>query len=259
MVFPDRLLSVLSALVLLSPWVVEPPSAQERSLVASGSYHSLFPEVEGEEMPVSTFYLDTYAVSNDAYHDFVMTNPSWSRERASKLFVSDGYLKHWEAGPVPEDRSRPVTNVSWYAAASYCEWAGGRLPTMEEWEYAAQRLELQSEAEWDRAGSDILGWVTSVDPRHLPRQGESGVVTLDGVHDLHHQTLEWVEDFRPPIADGISFDCGTAGRMTGEGDRYRYASVIRTLTRMSMRPETTTGTLGFRCAYDASAMEVGGQ
>ncbi|MEX0890220.1 MAG: hypothetical protein WDZ33_01650, partial [Balneolaceae bacterium] len=56
--------------------------------------------------------------------------------------------------------------------------------------------------------------------------------------------------------DGLSFDCGTAGRLQGEGSEYRYASVVRTITRMSFEPETTTGTLGFRCVYDVK--NVGG-
>lgn len=229
--------------------------AQEgRVLVPSGSFHSVLPEVKGEPVPVDSFYLDATAVTNEAFYEFIEENKQWAPGEPPPVFANKKYLNHW-SGDTPDyelyGRERPVTNVSWFAAGAYCEWAGGRLPTLNEWEYSAQLMEFESAGEIDRFIDRLMSWYSSTDIRNLAAVGSTGIENTRGVKDQFGLIMEWVQDFKPAGADNLSLDCGTIGRMQKLGNSYSYASSIRFITRMSFKPETAVSTLGFRCAYDS--------
>lgn len=239
---------LLVTLVLSLGWNVA-KAQQDIATIPGGSFHSVLPEVPGEPIRVSPFYLDVTAVTNGEFLEFLENNPEWRKNRVSDLYAGPDYLKHFN-GSSPAGIDQPVTRVSWYAANAFCSAQGGRLPTLNEWEYAAQLMEFESDAEADRFASELIGWYSAVDAVNVNQVGSTGIENEAGVKDMFGLIMEWVEDFNPPISNDISLDCGTVGRMQGDPTVYSYAMSIRYITRMSFKPESTTGMLGFRCAYD---------
>lgn len=248
----------ITVMVVIAAFMPEIASSQTaRVLVPAGSFHSVLPEIPGEPVPVDSFYMDNTAVTNEEFVEFLMNNPEWKRSEIPPIFTNDGYLREWRSDLDPGydnlGTNRPVTRVSWYAANAYCAAKDGRLPTLNEWEYSAQLMEFNSEEEMNRFSSELINWYSGIDVKNLAEVGSSGIENTEGIKDQFGLVMEWVEDFKPIIADELSLDCGTVGRMNTLGSIYSYAASIRYITRMSFNPKITTGMVGFRCAYDTPA------
>ncbi|MDZ7683504.1 MAG: formylglycine-generating enzyme family protein [Fodinibius sp.] len=251
---PVKMLTLVACVITLG--LTSKAEAQpEQVLVPSGSFHSVMPEIKGEPIAVDSFYLDVTAVTNEQFAEFVAENGQWQRNEVPAVFANSDYLKHW-TGSSPNyeaiGKNRPATYVSWFAANAYCQWTGGRLPTLNEWEYSAQLMDFESKEKARQFAARLMSWYSNVDTKNGAEIGSTDIETVHGIKDQFGLIMEWVQDFKPPVADDLSLDCGTVGRMQQLGNAYSYAASIRYITRMSYSPQSTTATMGFRCAYDAT-------
>jgi len=236
-----------------------PPSGMVR--VPAGVYRPLFrAENDPKEVPVKSFCLDAFPVTNADFLEFVRANPRWRRSQVKRLFADESYLKLWtadlELGSTTASNA-PVTHVSWFAAKAFAAWKGKRLPTVAEWEYAASASPTRADGENDpEFKAQLLAWFSAPAPRVLPPAGTRRT-NYYGVHDLHGLVWEWVADFNTAMVTGDARgDTGLerqlfcAAGSQNAGDRANYPAFMRSGFRSSLKAQYTVHNLGFLCAKD---------
>ncbi len=233
--------------------------------VPEGNFASLLPpDGKQAKAQVAKFSMRVLPVTQGEFATFVRRHPAWRRsiQRGSPL-ADSRYLAHW-----PDDQgwrlrspeaAQPITQVSWFASAAFCESEGARLPTWHEWEYVAAADSRQRDAranpQW-RAG--ILAWYGQTS-KTLAAVGQSPKNAY-GVHDLHGLIWEWVDDFGALMVSGenrtqgdpdTSQFCG-AGALSAN-DRENYPVLMRMAMLSSLQAASTNRNLGFRCVREATA------
>jgi len=227
--------------------------------VQGGSFRSAlnFEDRKGDAV-VPAFELMRMPVTNADFLAFVIAHPEWRRDRVARVFAEPRFLSHWatavELGPdsLP---LQPVVQVSWFAAQAYCAAQNARLPTWDEWEYAAAADETRRDARRDPAWRErILAWYSRPSNQPLVRAGLQ-TPNVYGVQDLHGLVWEWTEDFSSLLvaADNRNQADGNTSQFCGAGalsmnDREHYAVLMRVAMLSALDAEDTTANLGFRCA-----------
>lgn len=221
---------------------------------------------EGEQ-PVHTvvlddFWIDRTEVTNAQYRRCVAaggcTAPASARSDTRPTYYGDSAYDAY-----------PVIYVSWHQAAAYCTWAGARLPTEAEWEYAARgphglRYPWGDKYDGTRLNSCdarcVYGWADKAfDDGYAdtaPVGSYPGGASWCGAQDLAGNVWEWTADRYGPYGAGqlvnpTGPDSGTLRALRGDAaDGTR--SVSRAAARHGGTPSRTYEYSGFRCASPAS-------
>ncbi|MEM9457925.1 MAG: SUMF1/EgtB/PvdO family nonheme iron enzyme [Myxococcota bacterium] len=141
--------------------------------------------------------------------------------------------------------AHPMMEVSWSEAKQYCEAPGGRLPTEEQWEWAARGREQGRIYPWGNDGPTYdLVVMTS---RSFPSEADTRPVgsmpagmSRDGLFDMAGNVGEWTDS---STEEGLRIVRGGSWMNVD-------ASTFSTSARLALAPQTSSDRVGFRCVQD---------
>ncbi|BCW05932.1 formylglycine-generating enzyme family protein [Arthrobacter sp. NtRootA1] len=253
-------------------------------------------ETPVHEVSIDTFRMDRTAVTNEMYSKFVDATghtteaelygnsavfhlllaappqhvlgqasgaPWWLSVQGAHWRNPGGANSHWSDFP-----DHPVVHVSHSDALAYCEWAGRRLPTEAEWEYAARGGLSGMRYAW---GDDLYGpqgehlcniWQGTFPEANSADDGYVGTAPVRtfppngyGLYEVAGNVWEWCSDwylpryYRNSPRENPQGPTIGAGRVMRGGSylcHHSYCNRYRVAARTSNTPDSSSGNCGFR-------------
>jgi|SRR5699024_9135073 len=248
-----------------------------------------------KKVKVEPFYIDKTTVTNEEFKTFVDdTSYVTDAEKYGWSFVFFKFLTkkqiiesqrlsstpwwyavskaYWyqpegEGSNITDRLNHPVIHVSWNDAKAFAKWAGKRLPSEKEWEYAARGGLVQKKYPW---GDELIPngehqcniWQGQFPNENTLDDGYLGTAPVDtysvngyGLYNMAGNVWEWCADWfdksinmlakvdlqAPKVMRGGSYLC-----------HHSYCNRYRVGARSSNTIESSTGNLGFRCVMDVT-------
>jgi formylglycine-generating enzyme required for sulfatase activity len=254
---------------------------EECNTFRSGCQPDWFYPVEPQHSVwVSSFYIDRHEVTNDAYVVFLNElgdhQASCLNEDCLGTTLDDSQIRLGDENTYEVKAGfgdHPVTGVTWYGAAAFCQWRDSRLPTEAEWEKAASwNPETRRKTLYPWGNTFDGTAVNFCDVKCTQSQADgsfndgfsrtSVVGTYEagrspvGAYDLAGNVWEWVSDWYDPQYYAISPSNNPQGPDSGEqrvvrgGSWFDTGNFLNSAFRSGVDPTISDDTIGFRCATD---------
>ncbi len=223
-----------------------------------GSHFGSKDELPVHKVCLDDFYIGKYEVTIEEYTEFlngIACNPDGIKD--NQKLVSIGTKIKYENGIFVFDLKHaklPAETITWYGAKAYAEWAGGRLPTEAEWEFAARGgLKMKHTL---YAGSDSIYDISMYARNSGNRAHNVGSKAANelGIFDMSGNAYEWVEDRyhkeyykKSPEENPQGSPYGQLRVMRG-GSFGAKASDCRVANRYKYMPANSMYFFGFRIA-----------
>ena len=247
------------------------------------------------EVKVDSFEIATTSVTNAQFNEFVRdTGYQTDAERVGWSFVFRLFQRnrrrkhqttsiHVNVAPwwVAVDRAcwrrpfgtgsnirliqkHPVVHVTWNDAKAFCSWAGCRLPTEAEWEFAARGGLEQNRFPW---GNELTPnakhrcniWQGQFPDSNTCADGYSGTAPVDayepngyGLFNMAGNVWEWCEDWFGSTHQSAQFRTGKVLKGGSYLCHASYCNRYRVAARYANAPNASTGNCGFRVVVDDS-------
>jgi formylglycine-generating enzyme len=228
---------------------------------------------------VDSFWMDTHEVTNSEFAAFIKaTGYRTTAERTGRAWSFDIKKQKWvftqganwqrPNGPNSSIAGRenwPVVQVSWFDATEYARWAGKRLPTETEWEFAARGGQTSEPRSTGRKA--ILANAQAANTWQQPSNDgylsaspvKSFQANRFGLFDMAGNVWEWCADWYADDFYGVGPEQNPTGPSQGSHRVQRGGSwlsadgdvSLQAWTREKQLPHACHNHVGFRCVRSA--------
>jgi formylglycine-generating enzyme required for sulfatase activity len=188
-----------------------------------------------------SFLLGKYPVTNQEYERFL--------KKAERKTLPD----YWNDRNFNQ-RLQPVVGVSWDDAQAFCKWAGCRLPTEAEWEYACRAGSQKNYCFGDsKARLEEYAWYSKNSGGKTQPVGQKKPNQW-GLYDMHGNVWEWCQDWfgqycRGSVTDPTGPEKSNSRVLRGGSWIRDYPANLRSAYRNGNSPDRCSNGIGFRCVW----------